>query len=368
MICRWTPEHSLLFASDAYCRFVGRPWSQLAGSAITHHISDADRDKLHAALDRLAVGIPYTDVECRVQTDGGIRWTHWTLLAVFDDADRICMVQSIIRDITSRKRMVENLRDKQQVLERIVHYRTRELDEKHHQLVRKNQQFKHLVRKTQHAMENDRQSIAKELHDSIGASLAAIKFSLEQRLSEMEKMPRSKRLSFEQILSYLTDTIKETKRISHGLRPSTLDHLGLLVTLKDHTRKLEEIYPHISFHTTFAVAEDMIPEPLKIVIYRVVQEAANNACRHSGGDTVHIRLGHKDGNLTLSIQDNGCGFIVSGVRGGKTDLDGYGLQGMRDRVEIFDGDFTINSRPSGGTCVAVTLPTAFASGEYSFPG
>ena len=163
-------------------------------------------------------------------------------------------------------------------------------------------------------------------------------------------------LSFEKILMYLSDTIKETKRISHGLRPSTLDDLGLLVTLEEHTKKIREIYPNIDFVQHFDIEESHIPEPLKIVVYRVVQEALNNACKHSGADMVTITLAKKNDQIILKVLDNGSGFKVAPRNHDEKVLEGYGIESMQDRVEIFDGTFSIESAPGKGACLSIYLP------------
>ena len=139
-------------------------------------------------------------------------------------------------------------------------------------------------------LESDRQSVAKELHDSIAASLAAIKFSLEGRLMDMKDPPVDGEMSFETIIAYLADTIKETKRISNGLRPLTLDDLGLLPTLTAYVRKLKEVYPHVKISQEIEIKEMDLPDPLKIVLYRVAQEALNNIHKHSGATKVSLRL------------------------------------------------------------------------------
>jgi PAS domain S-box-containing protein len=356
MICRWTPDEKLTFANEAFCRFFECTRSELIEDSLESCILEEDACLMKSSLARLNREKPYTGVECRFRIGGEIRWTHWTHQAFFDDEGSVREIQSVVSDMSRQKRIEKNLRKEKNYLEQRIRDRTAELEAKHKELGLKNLQIKRLVRKTQDAMEADRRTIAKELHDSIGASLAAIKFSLEQRLSEMNGVATSGHLPFEKILTYLSDTIKETKRISQGLRPSTLDDLGLLVTLEEHTQKLHDIYPDIDFVQHFDIEERHIPEPLKIVVYRVVQEALNNACKHSGANKVSVTLVKEDNQLILNIRDNGCGFDISALNHNKKMLEGYGIENMRDRIEIFDGRFNIESGPNKGTCLSVYLP------------
>ena len=127
-------------------------------------------------------------------------------------------------------------------------------------------QLRMLSQKTLELLESDRQLIAKELHDSIGASLAAIKFSLEGWLEVYGGRLPSPEIPFERIITHIVETIKETKRISANLRPSTLDDLGLLATAKWFCRNLSGLYAGIHITTRFEASEADIPEALKIVL------------------------------------------------------------------------------------------------------
>ncbi|MCJ8499011.1 PAS domain-containing sensor histidine kinase [Desulfatitalea alkaliphila] len=357
MIGRWTPHRNLTFVNDAYCRFFNRTRDQVIGRHVFDEVVAEDLPRMEAAFSGLNKKAPYVDIEYRVRAAGGIRWTYWTHQALFDADGRLTEVQSIGRDISQHKHLENQLRNNHARLEARVRQRTAELQRQKMASEALNDKIRRLIRKTFEAMENERRLIAKELHDGIGASLAAIKFSIEQRLVEMDDLPPSASLSFEHILSYLVDTIKETKRISRGLRPTTLDDLGLLTTIRNHTHQLRKIHPHIHFAEDFGIEETDIPEHLKIVIYRVLQEALNNATRHSGGDTIQIILEEsKDDCLLLTVRDNGRGFDMHAHSLVNEENWGCGLQNMRDRTEICGGKFDIESLLHKGTLVRFVFP------------
>lgn len=211
-----------------------------------------------------------------------------------------------------------------------------------------------LSRNTLEMLERDRQSVAKELHDSIGASLAAIKFSLEGRVYDME----DDSLSLQTIISHLADTIKESKRISNGLRPLTLDDLGLLPTLTAYVRNLNDVHPDIGISLSLDIEEGDLPDALKIVLYRVAQEALNNAMKHSGADRASVTLRKVPAGIEFIIEDNGCGFDVEEAFARSDPLSGYGLRSMRERVEICDGIFRIRTLQGSGTIVSATFAVA----------
>lgn len=206
------------------------------------------------------------------------------------------------------------------------------------------------------AQENERRMMAKELHDSIGGSLAAIKFAVEGKLQSMADAPPRDVISLEKIVAHIQDTITEVRRISTSLRPSMLDDLGLPATIQWFCRSSAEMYPDTRIDTQLAVDGETIPDLFRIVIYRVLQEALHNALRHSGADRVAVRLDRAAHGLRLTVADNGCGFDTDAPREEADPLSGYGLQGMRDRAEVVGGSLVVVSRVGQGTTVRLDLP------------
>lgn len=216
--------------------------------------------------------------------------------------------------------------------------------------------LKELSRKTLEILENDRQAVANELHDSVGASLAAIKFSLEDRVGKLTSGQQTDRPDFCNLIGHLRNTIKESKRISARLRPMMLDDLGLLSTIEWYTRSFRESYPEMTLQKDIEINENEIPDPLKIVIYRVIQEALNNAAKHSQGDTVYMQLARVAEGIRLVVKDNGAGFDARQLTESRMGPSGYGLQSMQERIEICGGQFWFSSHPDSGTVIQATLP------------
>jgi len=212
-----------------------------------------------------------------------------------------------------------------------------------------------LSRKSIEALESDRRVISRELHDNIGGGLAAIKHRLEAIAAMIPQSPEKAGAALDQAVAQLSESIKDTKTISVNLRPLTLDDLGLLSTIDWYARRFSKRYRHIRLVRKADLREDEIDEPVKIVIYRVLQEALKNVARHSGADTVHIRLKKTDGHLDFEVRDNGCGFDPQRLSPDTNSLN-YGLQNMRDRAEICGGSFEVHSVPGRGARIRVLLP------------
>lgn len=139
--------------------------------------------------------------------------------------------------------------------------------------------------------EEERRKIARELHDSIGQSLAAIKFNVENVLRKIDRERNASAVeSLEMVVPIIRNAIEEARRIYTGLRPTLLDDLGIIATLSWFCREFGRTYRNICVESQLDLEEGMIPEQLKIVIFRIVQEALNNIARHSRAELVNLAL------------------------------------------------------------------------------
>jgi PAS domain S-box-containing protein len=261
----------------------------------------------------------------------------------------------------------DTIQSKEQILDHTVNALEAEASERREvekELAMSRRQLRLLIQKTLELLESDRQMIAKELHDSIGASLAAIKFSLEGWMETYGEQLPSTEIPFDRIIRHIMETIKETKRISANLRPTTLDDLGLLATAQWFCRNLSGLYQGIQISPRFDVSEVDIPEALKIVLYRVMQEALSNAAKHGQARHIQVSLVLVDGYLELTISDDGCGFDQEMVLNSEDTLSGYGINSMRERVEICDGHFHIQTRIGEGTRIKASLPVGSRNVVY----
>jgi signal transduction histidine kinase len=206
------------------------------------------------------------------------------------------------------------------------------------------------------AQERERKLIAQEIHDSMGASLAATKFKVETALTELGNDSPQTRAALESIIPIIQGTMEEARRIQMSLRPSMLDDLGILATINWFCRQYESIYPSIRIKKEIDVQEHEVPNSLKIVIYRVLQEALNNIAKHSRASVVLLFLRKNSQTMELTIRDSGQGFDLEEAFSRKGTTRGLGLDSMRERVELLGGSFSIESRKGAGTVLRATWP------------
>jgi signal transduction histidine kinase len=130
-----------------------------------------------------------------------------------------------------------------------------------------------------------------------------------------------------------------------------LDDIGVIATIGWFCRNFHITFPNILVRQAIDLDEDKIPEPLKIVIFRILQEALNNVTKYSRATRVDIRLVKKDGRLEFSIKDNGAGFELETVLADNNCNRGLGLSGMRERTELSGGQFKMESIKGKGTSI-----------------
>jgi len=198
--------------------------------------------------------------------------------------------------------------------------------------------------------------IAQEIHDSMGASLAATKFKVETALKEMGNDNPQTKAALESVIPIIQETIEEARRIQMSLRPSMLDDLGILATINWFSRQYESVYPGIHLKKEIDIQEHEVPGHLKIVIYRVLQEALNNIAKHSKASVVVLYLRKAKQAIQLVIRDSGQGFDLEEVSSRKGSAKGLGLDSMRERAELSGGFFSIESRTGAGTVIRATWP------------
>ena len=158
------------------------------------------------------------------------------------------------------------------------------------------------------------------------------------------------------MIANIKSTIAEVRRISNHLMPSVLEELGLLEGIRWFCREQRKYYQNTQIITRLEIEEDNIPEPLKITLFRVMQEAMTNAFKHGEIDKIEVSLIKSGDCIELSVTDNGRGFDAENILSNPNSLSGFGLKGMNDRAEVCDGTFSISSEIGKGTQVKLSLP------------
>ena len=210
-----------------------------------------------------------------------------------------------------------------------------------------------LANHLQTAQEDEREHLARELHDELGALLTAAKLDVARIRSKIPTDNEAVAQRFAHLTDMLNAGIALKRRIVEDLRPSSLTHLGLVAALEILTREFVE-------HSGIAVTTDLdaveLSDNAALTAYRVVQESLTNISKYAQATQVIVTLQTSDHHVDLVVQDNGCGFNVD-----DRQVTTHGLAGMRHRVEALRGSLSVTSTIGQGTKVCAVIPRAFVT-------
>ncbi|MBB3836456.1 signal transduction histidine kinase [Runella defluvii] len=244
------------------------------------------------------------------------------------------------------RRVNENLKTTQQLLETEQKRSMQALQDK---LTLVLEQEKYLIK----GQEEERKRIAHELHDSIGQMLAGIKYGLESLKGSLPSINTCNQ--FRGILQLTNKTIEETRRILMGLLPSTLETFGILGAIQSLIDDLQAQHPNVHFQ--FFQPNTPIPplsDWVSLGIFRIVQEALNNALKHALAKEILVEIEIEQGALTVRIVDDGSGFDLKKIC--RMSQSKFGIENMRQRCQLLSGDFHLESIINQGTEIKATVP------------
>ena len=218
-------------------------------------------------------------------------------------------------------------------------------------------QLRRLSQQLIRTRDSERRQLARELHESAGQSLAALKMSLGN-LEEVLAADHAAALShLNEARGFAEDAIREVRVISYLMYPPLLDEAGLGPALRWYVRGFSE---RSGIDATIEIVNGFkrFPQEIESAIFSVVQEALTNVHRYSGSPTVVVRVSCDRGSIRAEIEDCGCGLPASGFLSRKNSPFGVGIPGMRERVNQLNGSFEVLSTPGRGTLVRAVLPVS----------
>ena len=255
----------------------------------------------------------------------------------------------VLSDITTLHKVQSDLQAMNDELESRIEARTRELNASRDELSMLSAQL-------MTTQEDERKRIAQELHDGIGQSLSAIKYSLE-RAEEMvhNGAPGDIGDLLAMTIRRVQRTLDSIRSIAMNLRPSLLDDLGVVSAVRWFCREFNEVYPPIRVHTDLAITDSAVPQSLATTIFRTVQELLNNVARHAMASNAFVSMRTDESRLVLEVCDDGAGFEMQEAASASAS-GGHGLRGLRERAAKTGGTFSLQSKRGCGTLVRVGWP------------
>ncbi|MCF8083984.1 MAG: PAS domain-containing protein [Deltaproteobacteria bacterium] len=310
LICRFTEDGSLTFVNQAYCRYNALEQADVVGRRFQHMICEADQRKLQELLDSLTIKQQVALEEFRVPAaDAHSRWTEWTVRGIFDEDGSIIEYQAVGRDITERRRLENLLTD---------------------------------------AREREQQRLGQELHDGLCQDLKSLEFDLAILEDSLAKNDVHGSRELARVGKQVNEAVSKAYALAKGLLPVGPE-------LKNLESALAELARNAGERTEVRITSDIKPgfkirEPLAgYHIFRIAQEALNNAVCHSGASQINMIWTYDDHTAELVVMDNG-----SGIQNQEKTAGGLGLMVMRSRARAMQAELDIRPRPQGGTEVRCT--------------
>ncbi len=212
------------------------------------------------------------------------------------------------------------------------------------------------------AQEDERRRIAREMHDGPAQAMSNVVLKAEicEKMAEVD-MDKAI-IELKGLKEVVRSCLKDVRRIIYDLRPMSIDDLGLKPTLQKYIESFSQQY-NLRIELKIRGEEPQIKDSnIILIVFRVVQESLNNIRKHSQATSASVQLECIDGNLTVRIKDDGKGFDLSSLGETAADGGGFGVLGMKERVELMEGTFNIDSAIGTGTTVRIQLPYELRGG------
>lgn len=325
------PTNALTWSDEVYRIFEIDPNGFGASyDAFLQLVHPDDREFVNQVFtDSLKNRQPYNIVHRLLMPDGRMKFVHERCETIYDGQGNALRSIGTVQDITTQQETANELRQTLQHL----HELTRQLER---------------------VREEERKSLARELHDEFGHTLTGLKFDLkkiQRHLSEGAIEHISPRIhSMLQTLDALFQTIR---RVAGNLRPTLLDDLGLLAALDWQCQQVQR-QTGITCYVECRNAQPLtrLTPDQATSLYRVAQEFLTNTVRHAQASSVMVKVWEQDDTLNLEIQDDGTGITHEDL----LKSTSYGIRSMRERISLINGEFFITGHPEKGTQVRIKLP------------
>jgi PAS domain S-box-containing protein len=271
------------------------------------------------------------------RADGTVQWVRWEVRPWRDAAGKVGGIVIFTDDVTKRKvAEAAVLRSEKLALQR--------------------QQLQALAKRLHQAREEERKTIARDLHDQLGQILTAIKFDVTWVMRHLPKSEDGVQKRLSGSIELINDGVKSVRKICSGLRPGILDDVGLAAAIEWQANEFTA-RTGVACHVSVPSSVLELDSDRATAIFRIFQECLTNVTRHAEAKAIHTSLYLKDEDLMLAVEDDGKGFRESDAGGS------LGVLGMKERAAAWGGSVQVSSSPGNGTKVTVRIPAHTAGAE-----
>jgi len=293
--------------------------TSLTRQQLLDRVHPDDRSKWVASVADLTAENPDTHLVYRVLLpNGGVVWLEKNARAYFDEKGKMVRMIGMVADVTERKMSEEALAG--------------------------------ISRRLIEAQEQERSRIARDLHDDIAQRITLLGIELGQ-LQNSVCQPAESRVVLDKLREQASEISSDVQAMSHALHSSKLEYLGMVVAMRGFCREFAAQH-RVEIDFTSHELPTPLPLEISLSLFRVLQEALQNAAKHSMVAHYKVQLWAQSGDIHLMVSDLGIGFDSATA----TTKRGLGLTSMQERIRLVDGEFSIDSQPTRGTTVHARVP------------
>ncbi|MFM7073125.1 MAG: PAS domain S-box protein [Planctomycetota bacterium] len=318
------------FVNRRWCEMSGLTPEETAGYGWRAAIHPDDLSPKTTLFDeKMSIGQEYDNEYRVVHRSGAIRWVRTFAAPIFDAEGAATSVVGMTMDVSDQHRLLEELRRERELLSELLEVQERE-----------------------------RRAVCNDIHDGLMQHVTAAIMELEA--TEAGPLSANAHFTLQRAIRELRRGLEDGRRVIRGIRPAELDGAEIGLALEQLVDQFQGSGIHVDWKLDPGFGR--LPDALQTALYRVAQEALNNARRHSGTDVIRVELNRCADQLRLRIRDFGCGFNPQSPR-----VNGFGLKGMAERLRLVGGTLSIESAPDEGTTVTATVPYKIEGGVPSGP-
>jgi PAS domain S-box-containing protein len=325
-IFRSSRDGRILLANPEFARILGydaRAQLEALNLARDVYFDPRERETLIAQHEP---GQPGWTIEIQwKRRDGMPIWVLLSAHAVKDEAGRLRYFEGFVHDITERRQAAQ-------------------------ELARSRKRLRQLAARLEDVREQDRKTIAREIHDELGQALTALRLDLSWIVGRLPPRPVRLAAKTQAMIGVVDQTIAAVRRIATQLRPPILDDLGLVAAIE---WQAGETAARTGIRCALELPDEVrLDDTRATAVFRIFQEALTNVVRHAGADSVYVSLRATAEDLTLEVRDDGRGITAAQL----SDQGALGLLGMRERAEAVGGMLDVFAGATEGTTVVLRLP------------
>jgi two-component system sensor histidine kinase DegS len=330
---------NVIFVADLFYELTGKK-EKIASMPLQELFPKAglDEEWMEGVIESLSEGNIWQGVIRYDGLEGKIHWADVMIVPSYNEENEVEEWLVLGADITLQKQAEQNMSEKNKAA----------IEKKINQ-----QKFRSVL--ILEGQEEERKRLAMDIHDGIGQMLTSLKFHIES--IDPAKRPEEMQTKLNEIQQLITQVIKEVRRVTFNLKPTVLGDYGLQAALNVFVKEIAKLSDiELTYHSD-ADGTLRLPQKIENNIFRIIQEAINNAIKYSGATRIEVTLHQAGNNIVITVRDNGKGFDEKLVEKRSVNIEsGRGFFNMYERTEYINGSLDVRSEPGKGTTIALTVP------------